>query len=366
MKELSSCSVLVVDDNASNVDILVDALSHTYDVSVALDGESALERVAESTPDIILLDILMPGMDGYEVCGRIKSDPRYAGIPIIFLTAMTELRDKTKGLQMGAVDYITKPFEVLEVQARVRTHLSLMLATRELERQNEILEIRVAERTKELVLTQDVTIHSLTTLCETRDNETGGHILRTQHYVGALAERLAEDSPYAHQLDSRTVGLFFKTAPLHDIGKVGVPDAILFKPGKLTQKEFEIMQLHCELGYRALANSERLFQAENIPSFLAHAKNIAYSHHERWDGKGYPRGLAGEDIPLSGRIMAVADVYDALVCRRVYKAPQAHEEAVAVIKRDGGTQFDPVVVDAFLAVEGEFKRIAEEFADIEK
>ncbi len=366
MKELSDCNVLVVDDTEANVDILVDALGELYEVSVAMDGESALEAVAEEPPDIILLDIMMPGMDGYEVCRRLKTEGSAAEIPVIFLSALTEIENKTKGFQLGAVDYITKPFEVLEVQARVKTHLSLVLAGRELRTQNEMLEEKVLERTLELAQTQDVTIHSLAGLAETRDNETGGHILRTQGYVKALAEQLAKDSPYAGRLDTRTIELFYKTAPLHDIGKVGVPDAILLKPGKLTSEEFDIMKRHAELGYEALVRSEKTFNLVRKPDFLEHARDIALTHHEKWNGKGYPRGLAGEDIPLSGRIMAVADVYDALISKRVYKPAFTHEKAAAIIREESGAHFDPVVVEAFSAIEEEFKRIAAEFADEEE
>lgn len=365
MKDLGDSTVLVVDDTEANVDILVDALGDTYSVAVAMDGESALESVAEEPPDIILLDIMMPGIDGYEVCRRLKADQATAGIPVIFLTAMTELANKTRGFEMGAVDYITKPFEVLEVQARVKTHLSLVLARRELQQQNEILEIKVAERTLELALTQDVTIHSLASLAETRDNETGGHILRTQRYVLALAQRLAATPRYAAVLDQRTIQLYYKCAPLHDIGKVGVPDAILQKPGKLSDEEFTIMKTHCELGYQALLRAEKLLAAESRLSFLAQAMDIAYCHHEKFNGTGYPRGLAGQDIPLAGRVMAVADVYDALICKRVYKPPFSHEKAVAIISGDAGSHFCPDVVAAFLELREEFRRIALELADTE-
>jgi putative two-component system response regulator len=365
MKEFAECGVLVVDDTEANLDILVEALGDLYSVSVAMDGESALESIAEEPPDLVLLDIMMPGIDGYEVCRRLKADPATAGIPVVFLTAMTEIADKTRGFELGAVDYVTKPFEVLEVQARVKTHLSLELARRELARQNEILEIKVAERTRELARTQDVTIHSLACLAETRDNETGGHILRTQRYVKALAEKLAARPKFAEALDAATIQLLFKCAPLHDIGKVGVPDAILLKPGKLSDEEFAIMKTHCELGYQALLKAEQLFASDRRASFLSHAMDIAYSHHEKYNGLGYPRGLAGDDIPISGRIMAVADVYDALICKRVYKPPFTHQKAVAIITQDRGSHFDPDVVDAFLEMQEEFRGIALELADHE-
>jgi cyclic di-GMP phosphodiesterase len=363
MKEMSDCTVLVVDDTEANVDILVDALGELYDVSVAMDGREAVETVGEEPPDLILLDIMMPEMDGYEVCETLKADERYAKIPIIFLTALTEIENKTKGFKMGAVDYITKPFEITEVQARVKTHLSLVLASRELEMQNEILEIKVAERTKELAVTQDITIHSLASLAETRDNETGGHILRTQRYVQVLARKLADHPTHEEALDKKTVDLLYKSAPLHDIGKVGVPDAILHKPGKLTDEEFATTKTHCELGYQALLKAEELFELDVRPSFLTHAKDIAYTHQEKWDGSGYPRGLKGEEIPLSGRIMAVADVYDALICKRVYKPPFTHEKAVAIISEGSGSHFDPDVVAAFLEIEETIKEVAAELAD---
>ena len=365
-EELSQCTVLVVDDTEANLDILVDALGDVYDVSVAMDGESALEAVEEEPPDLILLDIMMPGMDGYEVCSRLKQSPAYAKIPVIFLTALTEVENKTKGFQLGAVDYITKPFEVLEVQARVKTHLSLVLASRELEMQNEILEEKVAERTRELAQTQDVTIFSLATLAETRDNETGGHILRTQRYVEVLARQLAQKPHHADFLTPKTINLLFKSAPLHDIGKVGVPDAILLKPGKLSDEEFDIMKTHAELGFQALVKAEEAFNLDDKPTFLDHARDIALCHHEKWNGKGYPRGLQGEDIPLAGRIMAVADVYDALISKRVYKPPFSHGKATGIIREDSGTHFDPELVEAFLAVEDEFQRIAAEYADHEE
>lgn len=362
MKELSDCTVLVVDDTEANVDILVDALGELYDVSVAMDGVAALETVAEEPPDLILLDIMMPQMDGYEVCRRLKGNEDYANIPVIFLTALTEIENKTKGFQLGAVDYITKPFEIAEVKVRVKTHLSLVLASRELEMQNEILEIRVAERTRELAVTQDITIHGLATLAEIRDNETGGHILRTQRYVQALAQKLAERPRHGKALDKKTVELFYKSAPLHDIGKVGVPDAVLHKPGKLTDEEFATMKTHAEMGYLALLKAEELYESDVRASFLTHAKDIAHTHHEKWDGSGYPRGLKGLEIPLSGRIMAVADVYDALICKRVYKPPFTHEKAVSIISEGTGTHFDPDVVEAFLEIEETIREIAAEFA----
>ena len=356
MKSLGECSVLVVDDTEANVDILVDALGDLYEIMVAMDGESALETVEEEAPDLILLDIMMPGMDGYEVCRRLQGNPRFNNIPIIFLTALTEIENKTKGFELGAVDYITKPFEVREVQARVQNHLDLKM-------HRDHLDHLVRLRTREVEVTQDITIHSLASLAETRDNETGKHILRTQRYVRALAHKLRDHPNFADFLGGETVELLFKSTPLHDIGKVGVPDAILLKPDKLDHDEFEIMKTHCELGLQALVRAEDVFDLQERPSFLSHAKDIAFSHHEKWDGSGYPQGLAGGDIPVSGRLMAVADVYDALISKRVYKPAFPHEKAVEIIQQGRGRHFDPDMVDAFLEIQDQFDAIAQEFKD---
>ena len=364
MNEEERPAILVVDDTEANVDILVEALDTDYDVSVAMDGKSALESVSMNPPDLILLDIVMPEMDGYEVCNRLKSDTKTVDIPVIFLTAMTDLENKTKGFELGAVDYITKPFEILEVKARVNTHLTLKTAKEFLAKQNEILERKVQERTRELSATQDVTILSLASLAETRDNETGGHIRRTQHYIGLLAEHLKNHSTFwsFFEKDS-TIDLLFKSAPLHDIGKVGVRDNILLKPGKLTPEEFDEMKKHTTYGRDALLKAE---ESLGSSSFLQLAREIAYTHHEKWDGSGYPEGVRGDKIPVSGRLMALADVYDALVSKRVYKPPMPHTKAVQIIEEGKGTQFDPNVVDAFLKVESRFKEIALINADFDE
>jgi putative two-component system response regulator len=355
MKPLRECLVLIVDDTESNVDILVEALGEDYEVAVAMDGPTALELAAEHVPDCILLDIMMPGMDGYEVCRRLKADPTTAEIPVIFLSAMTEIDNKTKGFTLGAVDYVTKPFEILEVKARIETHLSLRLARLALARQNEILESKVAERTRELALTQESVIEAMACLAEYRDPETGGHIRRTQTYVKELAKYLQQHPKYRQFLTDDVIELLHKSAPLHDIGKVGVRDDILLKPGRLTSEEFAIMRQHAVLGRDAIeAASKKL--GKN--SFLRLAQEIAYTHQERWNGSGYPCGLAGEAIPISGRLMAVADVYDACISRRVYKAPMTHDAAVRAILEGKGSLFDPDLVDAFLALEEQFRQIA--------
>ena len=363
MRDLSQCTVLVVDDAEANVEILGETLADDYDVIVAMDGRSAMELIQENKPDLILLDIMMPEMDGYEVCRRLKADPATKDIPVVFVTAMGEVDDETKGLALGAIDYLIKPISPPIVQARVKNHLELKLAKEELQQQNEILETKVQERTRELALTQDVTIYSMANLAETRDPETGGHIRRTQYYVLALAEHIMHLPQYQEALDARILDLLFKSAPLHDVGKVGVPDAILLKPGKLTDEEFEEMKKHTTYGRDALLGAENMLGTN---SFLALAKEIAYTHHEKWDGTGYPGKLKGENIPLSGRIMAIADVYDALISKRVYKPPFGHQKAVAIIHEGRGSQFDPALVDGFMKIQDQFREIALEFADFEE
>jgi len=363
MKGLAECTILVVDDTEANIDILVEALGDDYYVSVAMDGQSSLDAVLESPPDLVLLDIMMPEMDGYEVCRRLKKDRATAGIPVIFLTALTEIENKTKGFELGAVDYITKPFEILEIQSRVKTHLSLKLAQEELEKQNELLEQKVRERTLELALTQEVTIESMAALAEYRDPETGGHIERTKHYMRALALQLGKHSKFRDYLKNDVIELLYKSAPLHDIGKVGVPDQILLKPGKLTDEEFEAIKKHPLFGYEAIRIAERKLGES---SFLRFAGEIAYTHHEKWDGSGYPQGLKGEEIPLAGRLMALADVYDALISKRVYKVSFSHEKAVGIILDGKGKHFDPDVVDGFLEIQEELRQIALKFADFEE
>jgi len=361
MKKLSECTVLIVDDTEANIDILVGALENDYELAVAIDGPSALEAVAAALPDLILLDIMMPGMDGFSVCEHLKQDNRTAHVPIIFLTAMTDIDSKTRAFSAGAVDYITKPFEIPEVKARVHTHLALKLAQLELELQNEILEKKVVERTLEISLTQETTIEAMACLAEYRDPETGGHIKRTKNYVKVLAEKLRENPAFKDQITSSWIEQLYKSAPLHDIGKVGVPDEILLKPGKLTDTEFAEMKKHTMKGYGALSvSSQRLGET----SFLKVALELTRHHQEKWDGSGYPDGLSGTQIPLSARIMAIADVYDALISKRVYKSAMPHAQAVEIIKASSGTHFDPELVAAFLDIHERFQAIALEYADL--
>ena len=354
-------TLLVIDDTPDNLTLMTGLLKDLYSVKVAINGERGLWLARTVRPALILLDIMMPGIDGYEVFQRLKADPSTADIPVIFLTAKAEAEDETRGLDLGAVDYITKPISPPVVLSRIRTQLMLKAASDFLRDKSQILEAEVDKRTREIQDLQDAVVLTMASLAETRDNETGNHLRRTQHYVRALAECLARRERYADALSPKTIDLLFKSAPLHDIGKVGIPDSLLLKPGPLTPEEFEQMKQHTVLGREAIEHAEDSL-GHAVP-FLKFAKEIAQSHQEKWDGSGYPDGLKGEAIPLSARLMAVADVYDALISRRVYKPPFSHEKAVDIITQGRERHFDPEVVDAFTEVAEQFRQIALRFSD---
>jgi putative two-component system response regulator len=346
--------ILVVDDEPFYLDLLVSTLSSDYSVIVAKNGEQALHRAQGRTrPDLILLDVLMPQMDGYAACARLKQNPLSHEIPVIFLTAKNDVADELKGFELGAVDYITKPISIPILQTRVKTHLALS-------QQRIALEHLVAERTQQLERTKNAVVYSMGSLAEARDEETGSHILRTREYVKALGETLAKRKTYQRMLTLRTINLIARAAQLHDIGKVGVPDRVLQKRGPLDIEERREMDRHVIYGRDAILNAERHVGAT---TFTATAKEIAYCHHERWDGSGYPQGLSGEAIPLPARMMALADVYDALVSRRYYKPALPHLEAMAMIIQASGTHFDPELVDAFETCSERFRDIAERYRD---
>jgi putative two-component system response regulator len=360
---LDKPTILVVDDTPDNLSLMSGILKDSYKVKVANSGEKAL-KIAESlpAPDLILLDIMMPGIDGYQTCIRLQTHANTRHVPIIFLTAKAEVEDETYGLELGAVDYITKPISPPILLARVKTQLELKRMQDFLRDQNQFLETEVQKRTAEVMAIQDVTIHAMASLAETRDNETGNHIRRTQHYIKILAEKLRHHPRFAYFLDDeKTLNMLFKSAPLHDIGKVGIPDRILLKPGRFEPEEFEIMKTHTTLGRDAIQHAEEQLGIE-MP-FLTMAKEIAYGHQEKWDGSGYPQGLAGDDIPISARLMAIADVYDALISRRVYKEGMPHEKAVEIILQGKAQHFDPDMVDAFMELQEEFRSIAATYAD---
>lgn len=333
--------ILLVDDEPANLELLIAAMEQQYQVIIAINGERALKLAAtEPQPDLIMLDVVMPGIDGYEVCRRLKADPRTANIPVIFVTGRQAQEDEQQGLDLGAVDYITKPFSIPIVQARVRTHLAL-------HDQNQELELKVRIRTEALQQSRLEAIQYLARAVEMKDTHTGLHVLRMSHFCRIIAHHYSRDESWAE--------LVFHAAPMHDVGKIGVPDSILTKPGKLDQEEWKIMQQHCMYGAKILEHpTSRIFDV---------AREIALSHHEKWDGSGYPLGLAGAAIPLAGRIAAIADVFDALSSKRSYKDRWPEDQAVRCILDQAGIQFDPALVAIFAEHLPEIREILRMYAD---
>ena len=362
MSTKPSATLLIVDDSTENLYVLSELLRPYYRVLATTSGEGALE-IANNTPkpDLILLDVMMPGMNGYEVLAALRKSPFTGDIPVMFLTALANANDEEHGLMLGAADYITKPIKPTVVLARVRTQLEAKQARDWMQDRNQALEAEVAKRMAENDLTQQVSIRALSHLAETRDPETGNHILRTQSYVQRLAKVLRRHPRFEATINDRYIHLLSRSAPLHDIGKVGIPDHILLKPGRLTPDEMEIMKTHAKLGSDAIEQAER--DIEMPLAFLAQAKEIAHWHHEKWDGSGYPDGLAGDTIPLSARLMAVADVFDALISVRIYKPALPYSEARDIIAAGRGKHFDPDMVDAFIDDFAEFIAIAEHHHD---
>ncbi len=356
-------TVLIVDDAPENLRLLSGLLKGRYKVKIANNGRQALDLIASGKPpDIILLDVLMPLLDGHETCRHLKTNPNTAGIPVIFLTGKSDVEDEARGLELGAVDYIIKPISPPIVIARIQTHLQLKKFHDKLRDKNEVLETEVRRHTEEINAIQEVTIQALACLAETRDSGTGNHVRRTQFYIRALAERLRMHPRFKSYLNQdRTIPHLFQSTPLHDVGKVGIPDSILLKPGRYTSEEYEIMKNHTVLGRNAIQSAEKRLGSK-VP-FLTCAKEIAYSHHEKWDGSGYPEHLAGDAIPIPGRLMALADVYDAVVSARTYRVRMKHENAVRILRENAGSQFDPDIVEAFQGISGEFQQIAGQFED---
>jgi len=320
--------VLIVDDNATNIDLLVEALQGKYRLGIAKNGTKALAYAAKHKPDLVLLDIMMPEMDGYEVCTRLKADPGTASIPVIFVTAMTETVNKTKGFELGAVDYITKPFQTSEVEARVKTHLTLEEMRRQLESQTVILEQKVAEKTAEIQDILHASIHSMARMVEIRDPYTAGHQQRVAQLACAIGEKLG----FAPEV----VDSMRTAAILHDLGKIRIPVSILSRAGKLMKAELEMIKIHPQVSYDIL---------KDIP-FPRPVAEMVFQHHERLDGSGYPRGLSGEDILPEARILAVADVIEATSSFRPYRPAQGIEVALEKIAKKSGKQYDAEVVSA--------------------
>lgn len=332
--------ILVVDDTPENIDVLVGVLKNDYQVKAAINGEMALKIVYNTLPDLILLDIMMPGIDGYEVCRRLKADHTTRHIPIIFITAKIGIQDEIEGLQLGAVDYIGKPISPPVVEARVRTHLALSNQNRELDR-------KVREQTERLHETRLQIVQRLGRAAEYKDNETGLHVIRMSYYSRILA--------LAAGMSETDADMLMNAAPMHDIGKIGIPDQILKKPGKLDAEEFRIMQTHAEIGAQIIGDDDS--------ELLQMARTVAMTHHEKWNGKGYPNGLKGEEIPRIGRIVAIADVFDALTAERPYKKAWSVEKAVALLQEEAGEHFDRQLVALFLEHMPEILEIKNRYAE---
>lgn len=361
----SSKKILIVDDDAAIRRLLRGLLRNDYRMAEAASGEQAMEILPAFCPDLVLLDILMPGIDGYETCRRIKASR--SDIQIVMISAISSPEQQLRAFEVGADDYLVKPFDPQDLRARVRLHFQLREATAvassiraEIESHNSNLRGLTAQHAQEIVAIQDAAVFTLAKVAESRDQETGGHLVRMRDYSQILAEELAQDGRYADQISGQFLQDLYRSSPLHDIGKVGIRDEILLKPGRLTPEEFETMQQHTVIGANILDQAVARLRGGG---FLAMAALIARFHHERFDGAGYPAGLVAQEIPLPARIVAVADVYDALTSVRPYKPAYPTDEAESIIRRDSGRHFDPVIVEAFCRRFDDILRTQEEAVD---
>lgn len=325
-------TLLLVDDIPTNLKVLVSYLQNfNFKVRIAQDGEDALQQIEYAKPDLILLDVMMPKIDGFETCRCLKQNPDTQNIPVIFMSALSDTFDKIAGFEAGGVDYITKPFQHEEVLARVNTHLTLKHLREQVDQQNALLEQRVKERTQELEEIRLHVIRSLGRAAEYRDNETGWHIIRMSKCAARLAKAVG--------MSDDVCTMILHASPMHDVGKIGIPDRILLKPDRLTPDEWEIMKTHTTIGEEILSG--------NDSELLKTAALLARSHHERWDGSGYPEGLKGEEIPLVSRIVTICDVFDALLSRRPYKEPWELSATLDYLKENKGILFDPHLIGLF-------------------
>ncbi len=348
MTDSRRTQIMVIDDNVTNLNIARTALEKHYDVLLIPSGEKALKLFERVTPDLILLDVDMPGMNGFEVIRQIKrSDFPVRSVPVIFVTAKDDSSSELDGLELGAVDYIAKPFSFPLLLKRVALHLQLQQYSQNLEKM-------VEEKTKVISELQYAIVHVLSDMVERRDGSTGGHLIRTQNYLKVLLDEVKQQNIYPEELYDAPHDLLIHASQLHDVGKMSIPDSILLKPGKLTREEFEVMKTHTTMGEDAIRYAMSSVQEKR---FLEIAASFAGSHHERWDGTGYPHALNGRDIPIEGRLMAIVDVYDALISERPYKKPFSHEEARDIIIKDRGTHFDPFLIDVFERVSDVFGTI---------
>jgi len=346
--------IVIVDDDSTYLTIGKSTLSEKYDVFTTSSGERLFSLLEKLSPDLILLDIRMPEMDGYEVIKRLKSSGRTRNIPVIFLTSRIDPVSEIKGLNLGAVDYITKPFSRELLLKRIDLHIMYERQRKELLKHNLNLESEIDRKTKTVLELQNTVLKTVAELVERRDNVTGGHIERTQHYLRLLIDYMIEQGSYADEVSDWDVGLLIMSSQLHDVGKISIKDSILMKPGRLSEDEFDEMRKHTTYGVDII---RRIEESTSESAFLCYAETMAGSHHERWDGRGYPHGLVGENIPLQGRLMAIIDVYDALTNDRPYKKAYTHEEAIGIIRGGYGTQFDPILCGVFLSHEDSFRNM---------
>ncbi|MCL2830078.1 MAG: response regulator [Betaproteobacteria bacterium] len=359
---ISHATVLVVDDAPENLTQLGNMLKGQYTVKIARNGETALRfATTEQAPDLILLDIIMPGMDGYEVFRQLKEIPKTRNVPVIFLGAGNPSEDEARSFELGAADLIAKPFNPTVVLARVKAQLQLKASADFLRDQNSFLEQTVHQRTHEALSVQEAAIMAMATLIESRGSSHGAVLRRKQQQILILARHLQKKPAYAPHLSNEVIELIRKAAPLQDIGTVGIPDRILLKPGRLTPEEFGTMKMHATIGFETILQAEK--ELGKHSEFLRYAKEITHSHQEKWDGSGYPQGLAGEAIPLSARMAAVVDVYDAITSKRIYKPALSHEEAIKIIAENRGKHFDPAIASAFLEIASEVRQVAQRFAE---
>ncbi len=361
MSEIKKAKILVVDDNVTNLNIVRKALEESYDLVLLPSGEKALKVLERVSPDLILLDVEMPEMDGFSVIQEIKKLPApISEIPVIFLTAKDDAYSEFEGLNLGAVDYIAKPFSFPLLLKRVELHLKLAHQQLELQNYSTNLEGMVREKTQVITQLQYAVVHGLADMVEKRDGSTGGHLVRTRNFLKVLMQKILEKGIYAEEFKNIDIELYAHASQMHDVGKISIPDSILLKDGRLTEVEFLIMQEHTAIGANAIRSAMADIQDAE---FLSVAAEFANSHHEKWNGTGYPNKLSGENIPISGRMMAIVDVYDALISERPYKKPMPHDEAVAIIKNDSGKHFDPKLVNVFLDVADTFKEISLNYAN---
>ena len=351
--------ILIVDDLPENLNLLKEILTKEGNrVRMFTSGPEALESAMEEAPDIILADVNMPGMDGFELCTQIKAIDQLKEVPVIFISGVTDVKEKIRAFKSGGVDYITKPFSVQEIQARVKTHLTISHYREQLKQYNQELENIVAKKAEEVYESQIATIFALAKLAENRDNDTGRHLERVQSYAQLLTGEMRKNAKFSNQINDHYEANIYHATPLHDIGKVAIPDNILLKPGKLSPEEFEVIKTHTVIGAETLKSVQSQYPNN---SFINLGMEITYTHHENWDGSGYPRGISGNQIPLSGRIMAVADVYDALRMERVYKPSFSHEKSLGILISGAGTQFDPDIIEIFRANNQKFESLSMDF-----